>query len=196
MHLKRNQANPTATTQPINQRHRIVGDTTVARLSAPDEQTPAVAERPKSRFHSSVIYEAAVADYRNRTGETPLHIAVQSDDADGVVAQLRKGADVNLALPDGTTPLMKAAARGNTRIIQLLLQSDRIAPDAIDANGCNAVHVAAVANRSAALHLLIGATTIDLNARARNNQTALHLAARSGSHDTYRMLLNTPGVRG
>ncbi|EGF31785.1 Ankyrin [Oxalobacteraceae bacterium IMCC9480] len=134
-------------------------------------------------------------DYRNRAGETPLHIAIKSDDITGVIAQLRKGADVNLALPDGTTPLMHAAARGNTRIVELLLQSGGIAPDATDANGCNAVHMAAIGNRSGVLHQLIGATTIDLNARARNNQSALHLAARSGSHATYRMLMATPGVR-
>ena len=88
---------------------------------------------------------ARQADWRlrARTGATPLTAAISMRHA-GVVEQLLKaGADPDQTLPGGVTPLMLAAALGQTEIAgRLLTQGARA--DAIDEQGLNALHCAAL----------------------------------------------------
>jgi hypothetical protein len=88
---------------------------------------------------------ARQADWRlrARTGATPLTAAISMRHA-GVVEQLlNAGADPDQTLPGGVTPLMLAAALGQTEIAgRLLAQGARA--DAIDEQGLNALHCAAL----------------------------------------------------
>jgi hypothetical protein len=80
---------------------------------------------------------------RARTGATPLTAAISMRHA-GVVEQLlRAGADPDQTLPGGVTPLMLAAALGQTEIAGRLLGHGARA-DAVDEQGLNALHCAAL----------------------------------------------------
>ncbi|MDR0458226.1 MAG: ankyrin repeat domain-containing protein [Burkholderiaceae bacterium] len=63
----------------------------------------------------------------NKAGWTPLHYAA-SKATDGEVAMIRYllllGADINAGSPNGTTPLMMAAAYGSPDAVKLLIDSD------------------------------------------------------------------------
>src|SRR5688572_25662615 len=55
-------------------------------------------------------------------GTTPLHWAVHANDAATVTMIVRAGANVTAANRYGVTPLMLAAAGGNVKVIEALLE--------------------------------------------------------------------------
>ena len=65
-------------------------------------------------------------DARKHSGSTSLYLAVQKN-FPGIVEQLlKRGADVNLATNDGSTPLCAAADRGHVEIVRTLLRAPAI----------------------------------------------------------------------
>ena len=54
---------------------------------------------------------------------TPLHRAVERDDAGGVARLIRSGADIKAVDRYGVAPISLACARGNTEIVELLLHA-------------------------------------------------------------------------
>lgn len=80
----------------------------------------------------SIYYKMSwVHDYVNISGgmigETPLHIAARIEEARGEKCTkmlLKSGADSNLAMTDGRTPLHIAAECGSLAVLKLLLAHD------------------------------------------------------------------------
>jgi hypothetical protein len=116
-------------------------------VDATDAQDCTALLRAAGGGHVEVVAAllARQADWRlrARTGATPLTAAISMRHA-GVVEQLLKaGADPDQTLPGGVTPLMLAAALGQTEIAGRLLGQGARA-DAIDEQGLNALHCAAL----------------------------------------------------
>ena len=69
-------------------------------------------------------------------GEAPLHIAARIEEARGEKCTkmlLKSGADTNLAMTDGRTPLHIAAESGSIAVLKLLLahDADALSDDAV-----------------------------------------------------------------
>jgi ankyrin repeat protein len=62
-------------------------------------------------------------DTKEGRGGTPLMLACSLGHADAVGMLLRKGADVEILLPDGDTPIISAASAGHLEIVKTLIEA-------------------------------------------------------------------------
>ena len=101
--------------------------------------------------------------------------------------------DINLRDDDGWTPLMRAAANGDLRTVQALLNAPGIETDAKNPIGLTALMIAAHHGKADVVKALIkhGA---DINLATNNGCTALMYAAQTGDMETVQALLTTPGI--
>lgn len=90
---------------------------------------------------------------------------------------LRAGADPNLDVTEGFTPLMLACTLGDTNIVRALLDAPGINPNARNQAGETTFHVAVRYGALPAVLLLLSHNNINITAVTGNGCTALHLAA-------------------
>ena len=101
---------------------------------------------------------------------------------------IAQGKDINARNIRGQTPLHLAAAKGNSDVVQLLLENgaevDAVATD----SGCTSLHYAASLGHVELCELLVryGA---DPDAQTARLETPLHLAVASGHSDVVALLL-------
>lgn len=95
-------------------------------------------------------------------------------------------ADVNLANDYGRTPLMYAAERGYSEIVQMLLEKNANV-DPQDSQGFTALMLAVDNNYPDIVQLLLNAKA-DINLRTKNGDTALNLAHYKGNESIIEML--------
>ncbi|OQD98790.1 hypothetical protein PENSOL_c008G07737 [Penicillium solitum] len=118
---------------------------------------------------------ARMLDVRKRTnksGEEPLHLAVERGNKE-LVSILLKGSTPNLKRDDGLTALHLAAKGGHTEIVTELVQIGWDPNTTNDVQGQTALIIASN-------------TTSDVR-----GQTALHIASENGFHNTVAALLNS-----
>lgn len=127
-----------------------------------------------------------------------LHAAVAEGDVEAVLHLIESGADVNAPsmpntlAPDGLgfgeTPLMRAAAEGNSTICRILLAAGAD-PDGTTLYECNtALQLAALGGHTEVCRVLLAAGA-EVNATSRTMMTALHMAAYYGHRDTCLQLI-------
>jgi uncharacterized protein len=129
---------------------------------------------------------------QDNTGETALHEAANSD-ADTARKLIERGADVNVASKDGTTPLIAAVKVGNNDVVELLLVVEGIKAGAADEEGWTALHYAAQRGDAEAVRLLIQ-KKVDVNAQSKSGDTPLKLASSKG-HTEVEQALTAAGAR-
>ncbi|GFT72807.1 ankyrin repeat domain-containing protein 29 [Nephila pilipes] len=112
-------------------------------------------------------------------GSTPLFVACQNGHAPLVKKLVQWGADVNLARDDGCSPLLKAAHKGFTNIVEFLLSKG--AYNGLQKNGEAPLHIAAYYGHMLVLKSLVqhGA---DVNLRDKHGVTA-YAKAQEGGHE-------------
>ena len=114
-----------------------------------------------------------------RTGNTALHLAVESRRPRIILFLLDKGAGIDLANEEGLTPLQVAATIDNCEAISLLLQRSAQV-EARSLSGLTALHFAALKGNWVAFDLLlIGGANI--NSWNNEGETLLHERARMDS---------------
>lgn len=119
---------------------------------------------------------------------TALYLTASQRKTDAVMKLLlAKGADPNRATSNGRTPLMAAAAGGDTNLMKLLMDKGAKV-NAVSGTGSVALMDAATSRNFEALRMLIDAGA-DVKARTKRNQTALASAAMYGSEDMVKLLL-------
>jgi ankyrin repeat protein len=118
---------------------------------------------------------------------SPLFDAVKKGDVQGVSAQLKAGADVNVPEGDGATALHWAAHRDSIELTRVLLDAGAKAQAANDL-GITPLHLAAANGNVAILRLLLDRRAT-ANAPAASGVTPLMEAVRGGSVDAVRLLL-------
>ena len=128
-------------------------------------------------------------DRQKSDGATALYLAA-GQNFPGIVEQLvRTGADANLALFEGTTPLYTAAFRGHIEVVRALLQAPGIRVN--PAAGERFIPLGAAAHQGheniARLLLMNGA---DPNSKSATGLTSLHVACLHGHTPIVVMLLH------
>ncbi|KAK2499168.1 hypothetical protein MC885_012100 [Smutsia gigantea] len=119
-----------------------------------------------------------IINMRNDLYQTPLHLAVITEQEAVVEDLLRAGADLSLLDRLGNSVLHLAARGGHDRLLSILLKHKKAALliDLPNGEGLNATHIATMSNSMPCLLLLVAAGA-DVNAQERKSgRTALHLA--------------------
>jgi serine/threonine protein kinase len=121
------------------------------------------------------------------TGSTSLLSAVASGNIDAVKSLLAKGASLEEADPDGTTPLM-LASENSANIVEALLAAG--APVAsVDARGRSALYRASAAGKVDAMRLLLDRQA-NVNQRAKDLSTPLLEAVTYARLDAAQLLVD------
>ena len=114
-----------------------------------------------------------------RVSTTPLHRAVERDDADGVKQLLRSGADVKAVNRYGVAPISIACARGNAEIVELLLAAGGDANTSLPEGETCLMSAAGTGNLRAVKALLANGANVNAK-EGWKGQTALMWAAAEG----------------
>jgi hypothetical protein len=119
-----------------------------------------------------------------------LYTAAGSQPASVVRAAIAMGGDVNERCPwDNRTPLHAAAERGDCDLVELLLDKGA-EPEAKDAWGWTALHVAAREARPAAAELLLERAPVLADIANDIGDLPIHVAAGGGRTEVMRTLLS------
>lgn len=121
-------------------------------------------------------------------GEPNLVEAIRDGNLQAVKALIAAHADVNLALPDGSTPLAWAAYEDDAAAVDLLLNAKAKANTA-DQYGETPLTLACANGNPIITGKLLEAGA-DANAARWNGETPLMLAARAGNSQALRLLLD------
>lgn len=126
---------------------------------------------------------------RKDDGGTALFIATQFGFARIVDLLIRHGADVNLPLNQGTTPLALAIKKGNIEIVRMLLQDPKIRVNQAIGNNVAPLSVAAQYGRKDIVRALLRKGA-DPNLANNAAMGPLHVACMRGDTAITRMLLD------
>lgn len=96
--------------------------TDMADLGGTEELCQAIADRELAFVQKWCQSSDNDVNHRDHTGRTPLHLAVQTSTPEIVNCLIDSGARIIARVADGTTALHMAAARGNTAMVQALLE--------------------------------------------------------------------------
>jgi uncharacterized protein len=135
----------------------------------------------------SLAIAAVTAQAQSVQAPPSIVSAVKARDVAGVTSLLKKGADVNAADLDGTTPLMLAVQDRDTDMIQALLKAGA-SVDATNRYGATALQTAARNGDASAATLLLNAGA-NPGTASPEGETALMAAARTGNVELIKALL-------
>ncbi|KAJ8113745.1 hypothetical protein OPT61_g4195 [Boeremia exigua] len=102
--------------------------------------------------------------------------------------------DVNAKLSDGETLLIRAARKGRTDLVGLLLGTNKVDLDAKDRMGQTALILAANNGHKHVLELLLSINKANFNARDMIGNTSLMWAANTGHKEVVELLLRTDEI--
>uniref|UniRef100_A0A146LZ66 Ankyrin-3 n=1 Tax=Lygus hesperus TaxID=30085 RepID=A0A146LZ66_LYGHE len=125
---------------------------------------------------------------RNCRGETPLHEALENDNAFDVVRLLAANSDLSIANNYGETPLHVVARKRKLSLIQYLV-SMGASPNAQEVKGNTPLHLMAERGYLEGVKFLTECSLVDFNLQNNDGLTALHVAVESGFFDVVKLLL-------
>lgn len=127
-------------------------------------------------------------DWRDTWQKTPMHYAAEYGHAD-IVSQLKKkGADIHAVDYRKRTPLLFAAAAGNTEAVNTILDLDPSTIEAYDEQGRTALHYAAEQGHHQLLKSFMDKISYD-QPQAGTGKTALMIAAERSNYDFINVIL-------
>lgn len=139
-------------------------------------------------FSMALVVGSAVWIAPASYGAGSLAAAARLNDMEQARQLLSAGGDVNLAEPDGTTPLLWAVYNASPQLVRLLLDAgaDPNIPNSLDITPL--LQASRYGNADMIARLLVSGAT--LGNAAYGTETPLMAAARSGSADAVKVLLD------
>ncbi|KAK7496799.1 hypothetical protein BaRGS_00012008, partial [Batillaria attramentaria] len=148
------------------------------------------------------------ADPRHKNGKqrTPLHMAVFNRMNEVAQILIHMGADVNVQIliymggevnvqdKYGDTPLHDAIARGNTMMLDLLLQLDNVQVNLVNRKGYTPLQLACRVSNAHATGLLLARDCSNVDALQNGDLSALHRAVINNFLDGIRLLVINGGA--
>ena len=125
---------------------------------------------------------------RDKSGNTPLHLAVDRGSQDIAELLIANGARVNVRNENGQTPLYRAIAIGHNEIAALLINNGTDVNN-IDGSGTTPLHKAAHYGTVEILKLLI-AKGAEINIQDNQRKTPLDIAVDLKLQDTVALLIS------
>ncbi|KAF5983595.1 ankyrin repeat-containing protein [Fusarium coicis] len=138
-----------------------------------------------------------VPDSKARHNDTPLwHAAVNGHEAvaKSFAALGESSVDVDAANQWQTTPLMKAAKRGNDGVVRLVLSMETVNPDASNEDGCSVLWYAANPGHEEITKWLLETSRVDANANNKVGETVLRTKVENGHGALVKVLLTVGGA--
>ncbi|KAH0847329.1 hypothetical protein AYO21_03759 [Fonsecaea monophora] len=135
----------------------------------------------------AVLCEVSQLNRVDRSGRTPLLLAVMNGNETVATCLLQHGADADCQVYSGRTPLSFACEYGYESLVRVLLEY-RVNVNIQDQNGRTAVWWAAAYGQTAILELLLEKGA-DLQIRSKTGESALMKAVNNGHVETTRLLL-------
>ena len=125
-------------------------------------------------------------------GNTPLHIATIHDEPERLRLLIQQSENGSPDCLNGKkqTPLHFAAAKGNERMVKMLLSEYSCSPTVTDIYGNTPLHMAALSDRPAVLKELAKQYGSPPDCQNINQQTPLHLAIAGGHLEVVSMLMS------
>nr|KAI8741538.1 serine/threonine-protein phosphatase 6 regulatory ankyrin repeat subunit A-like [Biomphalaria glabrata] len=143
---------------------------------------------------SILLYSKAPVNESNINGNTALHFCSSRGHDSVASLLLQNKADAQLTNENGYSPLMIAAAQGQDSVVKTLLEHK-----AIKKNFCNPLDgklplmYAAQLNRLSTVKLLVQ-DEVDVNAKSKSGDTALHLSVIHGCMNVVKYLTGVPNI--
>jgi len=125
---------------------------------------------------------------------TRLNDAADAGDLEGVKRELARGASVNERGMMKTTPLMNAAAKGRTQVVQHLLSFADTDVNTLNAGGTNALMAACRGGKIDVVRILLEDPRTDVNCLGKFGGTALMNAAGFGHTEIVKELLKVEDI--
>ena len=174
----------------------------ILRSESKDIFTTKILEILRNQAHFETIVQILwysdspeLADWDIKSGVLPLHLAAYLGLEEVVQQLLRTTKIVDCKDSMSTTPLMYAASKGSTSIMQALLDKGANV-NAVCDRSTSVLHRAIVANDILAAHLLLDQPDISLQVMdtSRSDQTPLMLAASLGCSEILQLILDKPSL--
>ena len=130
-------------------------------------------------------------NWRDRRGETALHVASLSDASEVVQVLLAQRAiKVNVQCPAGFTPFSFACSEGSGYVVILLLKDPRVHVTLADRDGCTPLWHAAYYGRLEVIEWIIasGRNLGNLSRKGKDGYTALEIAREKNETETASLL--------
>ncbi|KAF5285445.1 hypothetical protein FQR65_LT02285 [Abscondita terminalis] len=126
-------------------------------------------------------------NFRNKYGETPIHLAVENELFKLFEFLINKGGFVNAKDKDGYSPLHLAANNKDLKYLKVLLQKDALI-NIQTLNGDSPLHRAASRGNQASVEYLLN-NSAEINLQNIDGCTPLHLAISNGHTATVNYLI-------